>query len=353
MNSRQPIQILMPDLPEYFEKNEFFRRELNLSGTKIDQEDDIPLPRNSLLYCNNLSHWEKRLKLSEKSSLSVIIAANEYYKKDKWLDVNDFESIKCAFIQYLPHHQRTRFSTILKFIFSNSQFLYDKAFWGTLKSSSQIYCEMRSLKFKIPVFNFPLGYTDRFVKELKNLDLLSENSKSLYTDKIYNNSSRGAGVSFEGQKGSWYRRLMVEYFEKNAAARTDKYGSFGGFTDSPETTNYAESILASRFVVCPPGNVSSQSFRYYEAIALGAIPIVTEASIQDWNTHSYWPQNIGWKSSNFVDIWLSLRKLDYEALDDLSNTMRTYVAEQLKITEKLLRASVAGSNTIFREASNG
>ena len=73
----------MPDLPEYFEKNEFFRRELNLSGTKIDQEDDIPLPRNSLLYCNNLSHWEKRLRLSEISSLSVIIAANEYYKKDK------------------------------------------------------------------------------------------------------------------------------------------------------------------------------------------------------------------------------------------------------------------------------
>lgn len=353
MRSQKTIQVLMPDLPEYFEENEFFRRELNLSAKKINHEDNLPLPKNSLLYCNSLSHWKKRLLLSEESSLSVIIATNEYYKKDNWLDVNNYESIKCAFLQYLPQNQRTKFGSILKFIFSSPHVLRKRAFWGTLKSSSENYFEMRSLKFNVPVLSFPLGYTDRFAKELKKLQLLPANSQSLYSQKIYDNSSRGTGVSFEGQKGRWYRRLMVEYFEKNAAARTNKYGSFGGFTDLPETTNYVESILASRFVVCPPGNVSSQSFRYYESIALGAIPIVTEASIQDWNTHNYWPQNIKWKSANFVDIWRSLQKLDSESIDDLGSKLRYYVAEQLRTTKQLLRTSVEDSNTFHGEDSNG
>ena len=299
MKSQKMIQMLIPDLPEYSEEYEFLLRELNLSGKKVNHEEQNPLPINSLIYCNNLNHWEKRLSLSEKSSISVIIATNEYYKKDKWMAVNRFESIKCAFIQYLPNNQRTRFGSTIKFIFQNMNLLRAKAFWQTIKSASRTYSDMRSLKFRIPVFNFPLGYTDRFANELKNLGLLPKNSNSLFSEKIFENNVRNTDVCFVGQKGRWYRRLMVEYFEKNAAARTNKYGSFGGFTDSPETTNYAESILDSRFVICPPGNVSSQSFRYYESIALGAIPIVTEASIQDWNTHNYWPQNIKWKSANF------------------------------------------------------
>lgn len=352
MNTRKPIKVLMPDLPEYFEKCEFFFRELGLIGEKINHEEESPLPINSLLYCNNLSHWEKRLSLSEYSSVSVIIATNEYYKKDKWMSLNKFESIKCAFIQYLPNSQRTRFGSTIKFVFQNLQFLRDKAFWGTIRSASWTYKDMRSLKVRVPIFNFPLGYTDRFVKELKNLGLLPENSNSLFADKIYETNSRKVDVSFVGQKGRWYRRLMVDYFEKEAGARTNKYGSFGGFTDLPETTNYAKSILASRFVVCPPGNVSSQSFRYYEAIALGAIPIVTEVSIQDWNTHNYWPKNVAWKNDNFIDIWLSLKKMNSEALDELRINLRTSILEQLQTTKNLMRASVEGQNMWIREDSN-
>jgi hypothetical protein len=352
MKSKRLIQMLLPDLPEYSEEYEFLLRELDLTGTKINHEEENPLPVNSLLYCNNLSHWEKRLSLSEKSSVSVIIATNEYYKKDKWLAVNKFESIKCAFIQYLPNSQRTRFGSTIKFIFLNVHFLRDKAFWQTIKSAFQTHIEMRSLRFEIPVFSFPLGYTDRFVTELKNLLLLPENSNSLFADGFYENSSRKSDVSFVGQKGRWYRRLMVDYFEEKAGARTNKYGSFGGFTDLPETTNYAKSILASRFVVCPPGNVSSQSFRYYEAIALGAIPIVTEVSIQDWNTHNYWPKHVAWKSANFIDIWLSLKKMNSEALDELIVSLRASVLEQLQTSKNLLRASVEGQNMWIREDSN-
>jgi len=352
MKSKRLIQMLIPDLPEYSEEYEFLLRELDLIGKKINHEEESPLPSDSLLYCNNLSHWEKRLSLSEESSVSVIVATNEYYNKNKWMAINKFKSIKCAFIQYLPNSQRTRFGSTIKFIFQNLQCLRDKTFWQTIKSASRTYKDMRSLRFQVPVFNFPLGYTDRFAKELKNLGLLPENSISLFADEIYETNSRKVDVSFVGQKGRWYRRLMVDYFEREAGARTSKYGSFGGFTDLPETTSYTKSILTSKFVVCPPGNVSSQSFRYYEAIALGSIPIVTEVSIQDWNTHNYWPKNVAWKNANFIDIWQSLKKMNSESLDELRINLRTSVLQQLQITKKLMRASIEGQNMWIREDSN-
>lgn len=331
------IQVLMPNLPEYFEENEFLLRELDIKGKKINHDENAPLPRNSVIYCNNLEHWQKRLMLSEASTITVIIATNEYYKSEKWLEVNRIKSIKCAFIQYLPSNRRTKFGSIIKYIIHNPNFLSKKVFWQTSRNASRTYLEMRRMKFRIPVFGFPLGYSDRFVIELKNLGLMPGETISLYEKEIYDKNLVRNSVSFIGQKGRWYRRLMVEYFERIAGARTSKYGSFGGFTHLPQTTDYASSILSSKFVVCPPGNVSSQSFRYYEAIALGAVPIVTEVSLQDWNTHEYWPRDTSWKYSNFMDVWKSLKDLDGQDLDSLISEMRFNISDQFSKTRAFLR----------------
>ena len=331
------IQVLMPNLPEYFEENEFLLRELDIKGKKINHDEDAPLPKNCVLYCNNLEHWQKRLMLSETSTLTVIIATNEYYKSEKWLEVNRINSIKCAFIQYLPSNQRTKFGSIIKFVVHNPNFLTKKVFWQTTRNASRTYLEMRRMKFRIPVFGFPLGYSDRFVIELKNLGLMPSETISLFAKEIYDKNLVRNSVSFIGQKGRWYRRLMVEYFERIAGASTSKYGSFGGFTDLPQTTDYASSILSSKFVVCPPGNVSSQSFRYYEAIALGAVPIVTEVSLQDWNTHEYWPRDASWKHSNFMDVWISLKDLNGQDLDTLISELRFNISDQFSKTRELLR----------------
>ncbi|CAN2171044.1 hypothetical protein MCEORE3_00051 [Candidatus Nanopelagicaceae bacterium] len=331
------IQVLMPNLPEYFEENEFLLRELDIKGKKINHDENAPLPRNSVLYCNNLEHWQKRLMLSEASTITVIIATNEYYKSEKWLEVNRITSIKCAFIQYLPSNRRTKFGSIIKFITHNPKYLSKKVFWQTSRDASRTYLEMRRMKFCIPVFGFPLGYSDRFVIELKNLGLMPGETISLYEKEIYDKNLVRHSVSFIGQKGRWYRRLMVEYFERIAGASTSMYGSFGGFTHLPQTTDYVSSILSSKFVVCPPGNVSSQSFRYYEAIALGAVPIVTEVSLQDWNTHEYWPRDTSWKYSNFMDVWLSLKDLDGQDLDSLITELRFNISDQFSKTRALLR----------------
>ena len=330
----------MPNLPEYSENNEFFARELGLYGKKINHEDDQALPENSLIYCNDLDHWKFRLALSQKSSVCVIIGSNEYYNINKLLPLNEFESIRCAFIQYLPNEKRISVTSFASFILRFPQVLSQRAFYGTARLGFQNYRKVSKKRFKVPVYPFPLGYTERFARELKDLGILHAGHDSLFQEKNFSDFSQRENISFFGQKGSWYRRLMLDFFARNPNFQMKAYSSFGGFMESPRTTEYSEFILNSRFVVCPPGNCSSQSFRYYESIALGAIPVLAETSIQDWNSFDYWPLNTPWKNLGFVEIWNSLSVLSREELHELSEEMRKYVLDQILITRNLLRACV-------------
>jgi len=326
----------MPNIPEYSEVNEFFARELGLHGKKINHEEDEALPENCLIYCNDLTHWERRLALSRKSSVSVIIGSNEYYDLSRLSLINNFESIKCAFIQYLPNGKRIKARSFASFILRFPRVLLQRAFYGTAKMGFQNYRKVAQERFNVPIYPFPLGYTERFARELKDLGILKANQDSLFQGKLFSDFTERDKISFFGQKGSWYRRLMVKFFESHPNFEIQTYSSFGGFTDSPRSTGYSELILKSRFVVCPPGNCSSQSFRYYEAIALGAIPILAETSIQDWNTFDYWPSNKSWKNAHFPDIWKSLSSLSQPELEELSLELRKIVLDQISTTRELL-----------------
>ena len=330
------IQILMPNIPEYSEVNEFFARELGLHGKKINHEEDEALPENCLIYCNDLAHWQRRLALSRKLSVSVIIGSNEYYDLSRLSLINNFESIKCAFIQYLPNGKRIKVRSFASFILRFPPVLFQRAFYGTAKMGFQNYRKVAQERFNVPVYPFPLGYTERFARELNDLGILQASRDSLFQGEHFSDFTERDKVSFFGQKGSWYRRLMVKFFGSLPNFQMEAYSSFGGFTDSPRSTGYSELILRSRFVICPPGNCSSQSFRYYEAIALGAIPVLAETSIQDWNAFDYWPSNKPWKKANFDEIWKSLSSLSQQELEELSLELRKFVLDQISTTKELL-----------------
>ena len=344
---KKTMEVLMPDLPEYTEIQEFFVRELGLVGKKIDHRQERPLPENSLIYCHDINHWQIRLERSEELSVSVILVGNEYYDVNKWKPINEYESIKCAFLQYFPKTQSSNFLPILIFIATNINVVFQKSFWVVALNGYLKYRDVKRLKFRFPVHPFPLGYTDRFILELQKLRLCKANSNSLFGALIVPLPSETGGISFFGQKGPWYRRHMVEQFERSERASVQRYDSFGGDTQPATSTQYANSILNSRFVLCPPGNVSSQSFRYYEAIALGAIPIITEISIQDWNSQDYWPQKVRWKRSNYKGVWKGLKSLSNSELDNLSLELRDFVQREFAHLRGLLEECTGGLDNVI------
>lgn len=330
----------MPDLPEYQEHGEFFSRELNIIGKKVNHLECYPLKDKSLIYCHDISHWEKALLKTPEKSISVIVTANEYYDTEKWQRINQFPSIKCVFLQYFPKPRGVNPPWIINHIKSDLKVTLDRKFWGTLNSARTSYKKVRKFKFQVPVHSFPLGYTDRFVRELEKLGLLHGENQSLINDLRTPSIIARDGVSFYGQRGTWYRRRMVENLSRLAGAKTYGYASFGGFSTLSDKTDYSRSILESRFVISPPGNVSSQSFRYYEIVCLGAIPIIEEISIQDWNRHDYWPANVPWKNKSYSQIWKSLTKLNDIELEQLSLDLRHKLSSELAILRKTLELAV-------------
>ena len=64
--------------------------------------------------------------------------------------------------------------------------------------------------------------------------------------------------------------------------------SFSNPTTGLNTIQYQDLLSNSIFALCPPGNVHLDSFRIYEALEAGAIPIALGRTAQQPERPSYW-----------------------------------------------------------------
>ena len=82
--------------------------------------------------------------------------------------------------------------------------------------------------------------------------------------------------SFVGQQQHDIRRAFARAVEGRGDGILHTSTGFGGLgNDGFPYDSYIRLMLRSDFVLCPPGNVSPDSFRVCEALECGAIPIVT------------------------------------------------------------------------------
>ena len=63
---------------------------------------------------------------------------------------------------------------------------------------------------------------------------------------------------------------------------------FGGQGNGIEYQQYLDICCQSRFVICPSGSMTADTFRVYEAMECGAIPIADRRSPRDEPGFNYW-----------------------------------------------------------------
>jgi len=147
----------------------------------------------------------------------------------------------------------------------------------------------------------PLGVPNRFKNyEVKNLE-------------------RKYSVSFVGQVQNPHRQQCVEVIKSIPNSFVHIASGFGG-VNGLEYQDYLDILCQSEIVVCPSGSMCADSFRVYEAIECGALPIADANSPRDYIDFNYWQQcNFNVAS---VKSW--------KDLPDLINL--TYMKEQREIT---------------------
>jgi hypothetical protein len=193
--------------------------------------------------------------------------------------------------------------------------------------------------------NIPIGYTNVFALSL--LEVLEKNIKIMGSLlnlelNVLNKSQRR--VNFVGQSGQIVRESAIRSLEKSdlgQVVRRSGYGASNVIDLSVSTLGkeYIELLLDSQFVLCPPGNISGQSFRYFEVITLGRIPLVMNHVTSDPNFNSGYvcgdllPSTGSWTkmldASQKIDLAgvISLVKINTEAAKSEVHDLREYLLD--------------------------
>lgn len=97
--------------------------------------------------------------------------------------------------------------------------------------------------------------------------------------------------SFVGQVQNPSRQQCVEVLRTLPDGYLKEISGFGGYTDDGmEYQEYLDIMCQSKFVICPSGSMSVDSFRLYEAMECGAIPITDKRSPRDAKDFNYWDE---------------------------------------------------------------
>jgi hypothetical protein len=142
-------------------------------------------------------------------------------------------------------------------------------------------------KFGKTTINLPLGYTDFFV-ESYNQEIFSKFNKEITAQEsllsfALNNSelfhNKKINFIFIGQIGQIVRQYAIEALKRFDSKRIVLRNGYGGVSNDENRKlrigeEYVSGLMDSRVSVCPPGNISGNSYRIMESLLCGAYPAV-------------------------------------------------------------------------------
>lgn len=276
-------------------EREFFARELKIIFKDVKTLPNIA--RNNYLIVGTDPHlWSDFLATCPDNSVTFFLLGNETYDSFKLLYFNDFKSIKRVFLHNSPRKNSiVGFNGTLGSLFDIPNAATKSYFYRTWKNAADFAIRTRrvQLKLKFPYFSFPQGYSNRFVHELTLKGLVKQGElRSLFSIMELINEPISEQICFLGQKGSWYRKQLLKSLSRRERCLICLTDEWGGFKQGASTA-YVNLMIDSRASLCPPGNLTNETFRYLEALILGRLPITPPYSFQDHHYGGYWSERDG------------------------------------------------------------
>lgn len=144
--------------------------------------------------------------------------------------------------------------------------------------------------------------------------------------------------SFVGQQQNPFRTQCVEVLKTMDDGFLFVTDMFGGYGEKKiEYQEYLDICCQSKYIACPSGSLCVDSFRLYEAIECGAIPITDIRSPRDVSDFNYWdsvyPNHNILTVTNWNELPELLKELENGHLEDINNWWIVYKKE---LEEKLI-----------------
>lgn len=180
------------------------------------------------------------------------------------------------YVEYLQQYEQRDFSFVG--IHLSDEYLNDAYKVYTYKSCKAIFRNYyHAVLQQYPkVTTFALGYKLGFW----------DNYKGSSPER---KSNRQYAWSFAGASKNEIRKKSIEIFEeiKPNFVRYETGNSFENPLTGLDTETYRNVMLDSKFVVCPMGNVNLDTFRLYECLEAGAVPVALSKTSSQQYEPSY------------------------------------------------------------------
>ena len=338
-------------------ENEYIRREFGLTLFSGIEENEKQLKaaksrKYALVFVDTSVNNLKALNRFPKRSVALFTLSDESYKFI--FNLRNLLNPRIAMIiRDYPIGENGNIARIPRLFFQKIRRLrkYPDLVglsWITIASGvylcfSQIVLFIFSKIVRKSVHNIPLGYDSGFANRYcEHFDLdINQSLLAFAINSKPGNFRKDIDLLFVGQKGKLDRQLLIREAESltldsQHRILIKKNENYEDGRDMSNQKNYFELLARTKYSLCPPGNYSGQTFRYYESLLTFAYPLQDNYIFSDPLSKS--SMNYLWTNILVLgNAFCSLKYLDKvlelnNRLQDWKNQI-SYVLTVLKLNE--------------------
>ena len=317
-------------------ETEYLRREYGLVAKLVDPSS-ASIEKILIIACTDPANWIKLLSEASDRTVIFFLLGNETYDKLKYEYLNNFSSILHVFV-YNPPRMSSKIGLIsaIDWLFWNPLSIFDKHLFFAWRFAKSLRDQSSKVNMEYEWTPLPLGYTNLFVSQLEGK--FASNHISLVDDWPLSNREKFSATlnsGFMGQVGTWYRKVLLQYFVRFPEfASTESSGWVKG-----STSNYVDFLNVTQLVLCPPGIYTNETFRYYETLVLGSLPIVPINTVHDFHTSKYWTSRLPWYlRHSHISTYRFLRKRNAQSLINYVHFAQTLVTNEIEAVQDRLNS---------------
>jgi hypothetical protein len=308
------VQIPVLALDASLAESEFLKRELNLelfATSALDLIHTVKLKSSlgfrSIVVLSTHVDYKHVLQGCPNDSLILFLLGDEAYCPKFRKAVCLAPSVSVVFRNY-PIKASSIWATTIVIVRTGREAIgqrenlmeFIKILFIGLRSRRRMFAWRR---FKKRVIIVPLGYTSKFAKAYDEVVEAERSNSSLFC-RDAQDQNRDISISFRGYLGQIQRRIIVNKALNipNHDVKVTRNGWSGHSNSDLDGIGYVRMLMRSKLSLCPPGYSNGESFRYYESLICGAIPIEEDVTISHQARLPFRPRDKSESVGNRLDL---------------------------------------------------
>lgn len=262
-------------------ESEFLRREMSCEWTQVSQDElvaDVQGGKRVLLGVSEPEPYREILAAARPDSVILLMISDEAYTADR-LALARSPAVRSVYRQYGVTGASTSDVVMqaCNVAAGAPRAGMRPSIAGNLMSVGRATrARMRGwTRLGIPVTPIPLGYTASFAAAFAHRFACAPDASLLdagIEDLMRPLPPRDVSVYFRGARGSAQRHVMLARAATRQNSRIEVIET--NWSDPQrEAEEYVTGLLSTVHALCPPGSINTETFRFYEALICGAIPI--------------------------------------------------------------------------------